>query len=155
MLIHVKAVHYDFYKRRIGDLVAAFPHAFNKCFPHPLAIGIHKQIVERTDFTAKEVSVLLRVWTHRAEYLAMGQSIGSRIDLDGNLSLMSPEHVRCFVNYHKRMNPKFIKAFTTIFGKAFGRPAFLAVPISERQELFDGTKEKGCGGCGSSNCSCS
>ncbi|MCS5736931.1 ProQ/FinO family protein, partial [Herbiconiux daphne] len=65
MLIYVKAVHYDFYKRRIDELCDQFPGVFNKRFPHLLAIGIHKQLAERTSFTEKEIGVLLRVWTHR------------------------------------------------------------------------------------------
>ena len=143
MLIHVKATHYDFYKRRINELCDAFPLAFSKSFPHPLVIGIHKQLAERTSFTPKEISVLLRIWTHRAEYLAMGQSVGSRVDLDGNLTLMSEEHVKGFVAIHPKMRDHFIKGFSKRFKKAYGRPAFLAVPISLRKEI----EVKGCSGC--------
>lgn len=154
MLIYVKAVHYDFYKRRIDELVSAFPNAFNKRFPHPLAIGIHHQLAARTQFSPKEISVLLRIWTHRIEYLAMGCSIGSRVDLDGNLTLIDPEHVKGFVAVHKRMSDAFVKRFAKSFQKEFGRPAFIAVPISQRKEINFAKSEEECSGsCGScKNC---
>lgn len=147
MLIFVKAVHYDFYKRRINELCEAFPVAFNKHFPQPLAIGIHHQLAARTSFSPKEISVLLRIWTHRIEYLAMGQSVGSRVDLDGNLSLIAPEHVVGFVNVHKRMSDSFIVRFSKRFEKEFGRPAFIAVPISQRKEIEFAGKEECSGAC--------
>lgn len=134
MLIHVKAVHYDFYKRRINELCAMYPELFNKQFPWPLAIGIHRKLAEETSFSPAEIKVLLRIWTHRFEYLAMGQSVGSRMDLKGALSLMSPEHVGQFVQYHKRMRPASVLRFAKHFHKRFGNPAFIAVPVKERHD---------------------
>ncbi|MFW3388651.1 UNVERIFIED_CONTAM: ProQ/FINO family protein [Kocuria sp. CPCC 205274] len=149
MLIYVKAVHYDFYKRRIDELVSAFPHAFNKQFPHPLAIGIHKQLEERTGFSPKEISVLLRIWTHRIEYLSMGCSVGSRVDLDGNLTLISADHIKGFVAAHEKMSDHFVKRFSKHFLKVYGRPAFIAVPISQRKEISFAEEEESSGDSGS------
>lgn len=162
MLIRSKAVHFDFYKRRINELVEQFPSVFDKAFPYPLAIGIHEELAKRTEFSSVEIAALLRIWTHRCEYYCMAQSVGSRVDLDGNLTLMTPEHVAYFASVHPRISDEAIKHFAHIFRKKFGRPAFIAVPIKLRKEIELGTtQEKGsCDGhadeteCGGSGTCC-
>lgn len=128
-------VKFDFYVRRIGELQAQFPDIFNKAFPPILAVGIHRQLVERTNFTKKEISAILSVWVSRIEYVAMGQSQSVRTDLDGNLTLITDEHRQGFVSNHPEMGEKFIARFARRYLKTFGVPAFINVPIKMRKEI--------------------
>ena len=57
----VTPVQYDFYKRRMPELIEKFPILFYKRFPEPLALGITDRLVEATDFTKEEIGHLLYV----------------------------------------------------------------------------------------------
>lgn len=84
--------HIEFYRRVFPELKALNPQLFNKSFPLPLAIGIHKELAERTRFSPKEISILLAVWTRRSEYLFMMSNSEHRYDLELNQTELAIEH---------------------------------------------------------------
>lgn len=130
------AVEFDFYKRRIGELCEQYPNIFNKRMPLPLAVGVHHQLVEDTEFSYEEISVLLKIWVRRWEYLCMAASLGRRFDLDGNeTGWIAPEELKGFIKGTIRLRPAVLKIFCKRFLKETGRPALICVPIKERPEL--------------------
>lgn len=131
------AVKYDFYKRRMQELIDLYPHLFDKRYPVPLAIGIHKKLIKETHFTKQEISALLWVWVHRFEYVMMALSMGSRVDMDGKLTLISDEDRLGFIAAYKQYTinnrrQKRIEKFCKRHLKVFGRPALLGLPIRDR-----------------------
>lgn len=137
----ISAVKYDFYKRRMPELISQFPDLFNKRYPVPLGIGTCEHLVKLTSFTKKEVSVLLYVWCGRVEYTLMALSMGSRVGIDSDdpnlriLKLMDDGHRTGFKASFKEIKPSRIKRFCKGHLKEFGRPALLSLPIRERPDL--------------------
>lgn len=130
------AVEFDFYKRRIGELCAQFPEAFNKRFPLPLSIGIHIQLLEATQFTEEEIHVLLKIWVNRWEYKCMATSSGRRFDVFGVESgwIHASEMVG-FIKQTVNLRPQVLRIFCKRYLKATGRPALICIPINQRPEL--------------------
>lgn len=133
----IKAVEYDFYIRRMPELIKQFPSVFDKKYPKVLSIGIDRQIAEQTDFTLEEAGVLMKIWTARREYKAMGCSVNRRHDLDGFSSPMSEAHMQCFIGHFKKFPYGFVPKYAEGFKKQFKRPAFLNVPIPVRIEYAE------------------
>lgn len=80
------------YKQNIGKLIAAYPHLFNRLKPLPLAIGIHKQILENGSSGLSNTMVVdcLTIWCKRIEYVAEARKEGSQRH---NLNLTISEEV--------------------------------------------------------------
>ncbi|AEK82037.1 hypothetical protein [Salmonella phage 7-11] len=131
----VSPVQYDFYKRRMPELIEKYPHLFNKKFPEPLAIGTTQELVKYTDFTEHEISQLLYVWCGRAEYLCMATSVGSRVGLDGSMQLMHPQQLRGFQKAVLRLNPKRLQQFARDFKVLYEREAFASFTADENPLL--------------------
>lgn len=130
------AVEMEFYKRRIGELCEQFPVVFNKQMPIPLAVGVHEDLIKRTSFTAKEISVLLKVWCTRWEYKCMACSLGRRCDLDGNeTSWIESSQMKSFIEDTVKLKPTLLRIFCKRYKKAVGRPALICIPIKDRPEL--------------------
>ena len=126
----------DFYKRRIAELCNQFPAVFNKQFPLPLAIGVHKELEKLTSFTPAEINVILKVWTLRWEYICMAASVGKRYDLDGNqVGYIDEGPLKHYSSVVVRMKPRKLVDFCKRYEAAFRRPALLCIPISMRPEL--------------------
>ncbi|MFW3388416.1 UNVERIFIED_CONTAM: ProQ/FINO family protein, partial [Kocuria sp. CPCC 205274] len=106
----VTAVDYDFYKRRFPELQEQFPVVFNKLYPLPLFVGVHKALEENTNFTPKEISALLNIWVQRHEYSCMACSIGRRYDLDGkDAGEIDPLEMTGFIKAVVRLHPNAIR----------------------------------------------
>lgn len=130
------AVELDFYKRRIGELCEQFPVAFNKRMPLPLTIGIHYQLLEDTDFTEKEIGVLLKIWVNRWEYKCMAASVAHRYDLQGiETGWIHSKEMNGFISAVVKLRPAVLKIFCKRFLKETGRPGLICIPISKRPEL--------------------
>ena len=131
----VSPVQYDFYQRRMPELIAQFPHMFNKKFPEPLAIGTTQELVELTNFTEFEIGQLLYVWCGRHEYLCMATSVGSRVALDGSMKLMNQTQLRAFQINVLRLNPKRLRQFARDFQVMYERNAFASFTADENPLL--------------------
>jgi|AKYZ01.1.fsa_nt_gi ProQ/FINO family. len=131
----VSPVQYDFYSRRMPELIERFPHLFNKKFPEPLAIGTTKVLAELTDFTEFEIGQLLYVWCGRYEYLCMATSVGSRVAVDGSMKLMDPVQLRGFQKNVLRLNPNRLRQFARDFKIMYERNAFSSFTADENPLL--------------------
>lgn len=129
---NVTAVEYDFYIRNMPKLIKAYPNIFDKKFPKILSLDIREQIVENTDFTTEQADALMKIWTRRREYKAMGCSVTSRYSLDGFQRPLTQAHIMCFVGHFKSMPWGFPGKFAAGFKKLFKRPAFTHVPAPVR-----------------------
>lgn len=128
---------YAAYKKSIGQLEKLFPATFNKEFPLPLVIGVHKQIQAVTGWSKWQLHAVMCIWTARMEYTMMACSTGKRHDLNGNISVpMSDDTIAYYTGKLNSYKDRVcIKTFCVDYGQAFGRPALICVPIKSRPDL--------------------
>lgn len=138
----ITPIEYDFYKRRIGELVTQFPHVFNKKFPLPLAIGITQQIADSTEFEYREAAALMKVWCARREYFMMMSSVGSRQDLAGEMSLLNPVHLAHAASMLANFPLKAAASFARSFRMEFGLEPFRMIPEDLNPENKEGYRKK-------------
>lgn len=127
----VTVVQYDFYKRRMPEIISKFPHLFNKRFPEPLAVGITQELAAATDFTEFEIGKLMYVWCGRHEYLCMATSVGYRLHLDGTIQLLDPVHMGHFQHAVGRLMPARVMKFANDFFNMYQYDAFGGFPAGE------------------------
>lgn len=135
---NLSPVHYDFYKRRMGELIEQFPELFNRATPEPLAVGITNKLVVLTQFSRKEIAVLMRVWCSRREYTMMACSVGSRVDVDGSLHLISEKHLQHYLSQLEKMNPKHMQDFAIDFELTYDRKPFASAPEAINPRFKEG-----------------
>lgn len=138
----ITPIQYDFYKRRMPELIARFPHLFDKRFPIPLAIGITQEIADWSEFSYLEASVLLKVWCARNEYKMMMCSVGSRQDTQGNMTLLEAKHLDHAASFLPHIHRKRISTFARAFRLEYGLNPFKLIPEDKNPENQEGYKPK-------------
>lgn len=138
----INPIQFDFYKRRMPELIERFPNLFNKFLPEPLAVGITQELVELTDFSYREMSALIKVWTNRHEYMMMLCSVGNRQDLQGRISLVKPEHLAHAASRIGKYHLNMVASFARNFEIKYGRKPFGGVPEDKNPMFKDGFVEK-------------
>lgn len=126
---------HEFYKRRMPELISAYPELFNLKFPKPLGIGITNDLVNRSPFTKKEISILLHVWCGRREYTMMAVSTKCRTTFTGELIPLTEEHIHGFVSSFSEIGPRRVKRFCKNYIKEFNKAPLRWVPIDLRPDL--------------------
>lgn len=134
----VTPIQYDFYKRRMPELIEQFPLLFNKRFPEPLALGIAERLVDATLFTKEEIGHLLYVWCGRHEYLMMMCSTIYRMDLDLSYDLISYEHQQGYFKRVNGLNPKRIRQWARDFEIMYEMKPFTQMPDEQNPILREG-----------------
>lgn len=137
----VTPAQYEFYKRRMPEIISRYPELFNKRFPEPLAIGITKQLAEATGMTKKEIGHLLYVWCGRHEYLMMMCSSRFRHGLDFMVSSEISDVHR--YGYFKRVNGMrtgTVRRWVRDFETAFEVKPFDFMPDDQNPMLKEGFK---------------
>ena len=138
MTLKINAIKYDFYKRRMPELIERFPNLFNKTVPEPLAVGITNELVELTNFSFKEISALLTVWTSRHEYVMGLCSFGSRLNTAGFLTLVKPEHVTHAISRLEKYHLNMVATYARNFEIKYARKPFASVPEDKNPMFKEG-----------------
>lgn len=138
MTLKINAIKYDFYKRRMPELIERFPNLFNKTVPEPLAVGITNELVELTNFSFKEIAALLTVWTSRHEYVMGLCSFGSRLNTAGFLTLVKPEHVTHAISRLEKYHLNMVATYARNFEIKYARKPFASVPEDKNPMFKEG-----------------
>lgn len=124
-----KKLAYLTYKENIDLLVKLYPASFNKQFPLPLELNVHKEIARKTGWSAEKTSMVLNIWTTRMEYVMMACSTGKRFKLHSVAmkirSPIDPEPMAGFSNRLKSFRDRGrVVKFKHDFLYKFGYEAF-------------------------------
>lgn len=117
------------YLDNVDRLIALNPEVFNKKFPLPLKVGIHKDIKGLLGLPARQTNALVSMWCSRAEYKFMLLSGHMRRDINGKIVDAEETHItnRVITSFNKRLSGKRKKQFALDHKEFFGYEAFCSV----------------------------
>ena len=130
-------VWFKLYKAHIDKLIELYPEAFNKEYPLPLALGVHKTIQKAVKWPPYRLHAVMAIWTSRMEYNLMANTTGKRYSLEGKeVSSISEEHQNQFIiRLNMFKNRQRIADFCKDYSKQFKRLPLACVPIKSRPNL--------------------